>query len=72
MAMPAVVFGAVGTAGQRCTSTRRLIVHESIYDKVKESLTKAYGGLKLVIHWMKKIMLVRLSIKMQLKILIML
>jgi aldehyde dehydrogenase (NAD+) len=47
MAMPAVVFGAVGTAGQRCTSTRRLIVHESIYDKVKESLTKAYGGLKI-------------------------
>ena len=47
MAMPAVVFGAVGTAGQRCTSTRRLIVHESIYDKVKESLVKAYSGLKI-------------------------
>jgi aldehyde dehydrogenase (NAD+) len=47
IAMPAVVFGAVGTAGQRCTSTRRLIVHESIYDKVKESLTKAYSGLKI-------------------------
>ena len=47
MAMPAVVFGAVGTAGQRCTSTRRLIVHESIYDKVKDSLVKAYSGLKI-------------------------
>lgn len=47
MAMPAVVFGAVGTAGQRCTSTRRLIIHESIYDKVKDSLVKAYSGLKI-------------------------
>jgi aldehyde dehydrogenase (NAD+) len=47
MAMPAVVFGAVGTAGQRCTTTRRLIVHESIYDKVKDSLVKAYSGLKI-------------------------
>ena len=47
MAMPAVVFGAVGTAGQRCTSTRRLIVHDSIYDKVKDSLVKAYSGLKI-------------------------
>ncbi len=47
MAIPAVVFGAVGTAGQRCTSTRRLIIHESIYDKVKESLVKAYSSLKI-------------------------
>jgi aldehyde dehydrogenase (NAD+) len=47
MAMPAVVFGAVGTAGQRCTTTRRLIVHDSIYDKVKDSLVKAYSGLKI-------------------------
>ena len=47
MAMPAIVFGAVGTAGQRCTTTRRLIIHESIYDKVKDSLVKAYGGLKI-------------------------
>jgi aldehyde dehydrogenase (NAD+) len=46
-AMPAIVFGAVGTAGQRCTTTRRLIVHESIYDKVKESLMNAYKGLKI-------------------------
>ena len=47
MSLPAIAFGAVGTAGQRCTSTRRLIVHESIYAKVKESLVKAYGGLKV-------------------------
>ncbi len=47
MAMPAIVFGAVGTCGQRCTSTRRLIIHESIYNKVKESLIKAYKGLKI-------------------------
>ncbi|MFI5236848.1 MAG: aldehyde dehydrogenase family protein [Ignavibacteriales bacterium] len=47
IAIPAVVFGAVGTAGQRCTSTRRLIIHESIYNKVKESLLKAYKSLKI-------------------------
>jgi len=47
MGLPAIVFGAVGTAGQRCTSTRRLIIHESIYDKVKEVLVKAYSGLKV-------------------------
>lgn len=47
IAIPAVVFGAVGTAGQRCTTTRRLIIHESIYDKVKESLVKAYKSLKI-------------------------
>lgn len=47
MALPAIVFGAVGTAGQRCTTTRRLIIHESIYDKVKASLLKAYSGLKI-------------------------
>ncbi len=41
------VFGAVGTAGQRCTSTRRLIIHESIYDDVKTKLKKAYGQLKI-------------------------
>jgi len=41
------VFGAVGTCGQRCTSTRRLIVHEDVYDKVKRSLKKAYGQLKI-------------------------
>jgi L-aminoadipate-semialdehyde dehydrogenase len=47
VALPAIVFGAVGTAGQRCTSTRRLIVHDSIYDKVKETIVKAYSGLKI-------------------------
>ncbi|MEC7755123.1 aldehyde dehydrogenase family protein [Roseivirga sp. UBA1976] len=41
------VFGAVGTAGQRCTSTRRLIIHESIYDKVKDALVNAYKQLKI-------------------------
>ncbi len=47
MAMPAIVFGSVGTAGQRCTTTRRLIIHESIYDKVKQSVVKAYKTLKI-------------------------
>jgi aldehyde dehydrogenase (NAD+) len=47
MALPAIVFGAVGTCGQRCTSTRRLIIHESIYDKVKETIVNAYKGLKI-------------------------
>lgn len=47
LALPAVVFGAVGTAGQRCTTTRRLIVHESIFEKVKEALIGAYSGLRI-------------------------
>jgi len=47
MLMPAVVFGAVGTAGQRCTSTRRLIIHESVYDKTLEIIKKAYGQLRI-------------------------
>lgn len=42
MAIKSVVFGAVGTAGQRCTSTRRLIVHESVYEKVVDNLKTAY------------------------------
>src|SRR5690606_37184178 len=42
LAIPGIVFGAVGTAGQRCTTTRRLIVHESIYDNVLETLVKAF------------------------------
>jgi aldehyde dehydrogenase (NAD+) len=41
------VFGAVGTAGQRCTTTRRLIVHDSIYDEVKTKLANAYPQLKI-------------------------
>lgn len=47
LAIPAVLFGSVGTAGQRCTTTRRLIIHESIFDKVKESLVKAYTSVKI-------------------------
>jgi aldehyde dehydrogenase (NAD+) len=42
LAIPAIVFGAVGTAGQRCTTTRRLFVHESIYDDVLGKLVTAY------------------------------
>jgi len=42
MAIPSIVFGSVGTAGQRCTSTRRIIVHEKIYDDVKNRLIHAY------------------------------
>src|SRR6185369_14778600 len=43
----AVVFGAVGTAGQRCTSTRRLIIHESVYDKFKTQLVNAYQHIRI-------------------------
>ena len=42
LAIPGIVFGAVGTAGQRCTTTRRLFVHESIFDGVLDTLVKAY------------------------------
>jgi aldehyde dehydrogenase (NAD+) len=47
IAIPGAVFGAVGTAGQRCTTTRRLIIHESIYEKVKERLSTIYGQLRI-------------------------
>ncbi|MDZ7821756.1 MAG: aldehyde dehydrogenase family protein [Candidatus Marinimicrobia bacterium] len=47
LAVPAIVFGAVGTAGQRCTSTRRVIIHEDIYDTVKKSLVRAYKSLTI-------------------------
>ncbi|WP_114287325.1 aldehyde dehydrogenase family protein [Candidatus Halocynthiibacter alkanivorans] len=47
MALRATVFSAVGTAGQRCTSLRRLIVHEDIYDTLVPRLIKAYGGLPI-------------------------
>lgn len=47
MTVIGAVFGAVGTAGQRCTSTRRLIIHESIYDKVKDAVVAAYGQLRI-------------------------
>lgn len=44
---PAVVFGAVGTAGQRCTTTRRLIIHESRYEELKAILIKAYSQIRI-------------------------
>lgn len=47
MTIIGAVFGAVGTAGQRCTSTRRLIIHETIYDQVKNALMAAYQQLKI-------------------------
>jgi len=47
MTVIGAVFGAVGTAGQRCTSTRRLIIHESIYDQVKDAVVDAYKQLKI-------------------------
>lgn len=46
MAIRAIIFGAVGTSGQRCTSTRRIIVHESLYDELKNRLITAYKSLK--------------------------
>lgn len=47
MTLVGALFGAVGTCGQRCTSTRRLIIHESIYDEVKNKLKNAYTQLKI-------------------------
>ncbi len=47
LTLMAVLFGAIGTAGQRCTSTRRLIIHESIYETFKEQLVSAYQQLKI-------------------------
>ncbi len=47
MAIPSIVFGAVGTAGQRCTSTRRVIVHRSRFNEVKDALVKAYGQVRI-------------------------
>ena len=45
--VPGAVFGAVGTCGQRCTSTRRLIIHESVYDKVRDAIVGAYEQLTI-------------------------
>lgn len=45
--LTSALFGAVGTAGQRCTTTRRLIVHESIYNEVTQKLKNAYGQLRI-------------------------
>ncbi|RMD97723.1 MAG: aldehyde dehydrogenase family protein [Deltaproteobacteria bacterium] len=47
MAVRTILFGAVGTAGQRCTSTRRIIVHESVYDEVIERLVRAYKSVRI-------------------------
>jgi aldehyde dehydrogenase (NAD+) len=47
MALIGSVFGAVGTAGQRCTTTRRLIIQEEVYDAFKEKIVKAYGQLRI-------------------------
>ncbi len=47
IAMPGIVFGSVGTAGQRCTTTRRLIIHDSIYEQVKERLLTIYPKLQI-------------------------
>jgi len=45
--MTGILFGSIGTAGQRCTSTRRLIIHEEVYETVKNNLIKAYNQLKI-------------------------
>ncbi len=47
LVLPAILFGAVGTAGQRCTSTRRIIVHESIREELISRLVKAYGDVRI-------------------------
>jgi aldehyde dehydrogenase (NAD+) len=47
MALVGCVFGAVGTAGQRCTTTRRLIIHETVFESFKEKLVKAYQQLRI-------------------------
>ncbi len=47
LAVRAILFGAVGTAGQRCTTIRRLIVHDSIFDRLKDALVAAYAQVKI-------------------------
>ena len=47
IALPGAVFGAVGTAGQRCTTTRRLIIQEEVYEKMKEKIVAAYRQLRI-------------------------
>ncbi len=47
LVVPAIVFGSVGTAGQRCTSTRRIIAHSSRFDELKNALVKAYGQVRI-------------------------
>ena len=47
MVVPAIVFGAVGTAGQRCTSTRRVIIHESVFDELADRIISAYKQVQI-------------------------
>jgi aldehyde dehydrogenase (NAD+) len=47
LAVPAIVFGSVGTAGQRCTSTRRVLIHRSRFDELKAALVHAYGQVRI-------------------------
>ena len=47
LALSAIVFGAVGTAGQRCTSTRRILVHDDVYDSLMAALKKAYQAIRI-------------------------
>jgi len=47
LVIPAIVFGSVGTAGQRCTSTRRILIHRSRFDDLKSALAKAYGQIRI-------------------------
>jgi len=47
LVLRAVLFGAVGTAGQRCTSTRRLFLHEKVHDEILDRLVKAYGSISI-------------------------
>jgi aldehyde dehydrogenase (NAD+) len=47
LAIPAIVFGSVGTAGQRCTTTRRVLIHQSRFEELKTALVKAYGQIRI-------------------------
>jgi aldehyde dehydrogenase (NAD+) len=47
LAVPSIVFGSVGTAGQRCTTTRRVLVHESRFEELKDTLVNAYGQVRI-------------------------
>jgi len=47
LAVPAIVFGSVGTAGQRCTTTRRVLIHESRFEELKTALVNAYGQVRI-------------------------
>jgi aldehyde dehydrogenase (NAD+) len=47
LAIPAIVFGSVGTAGQRCTTTRRVLIQRSRFDELKDALVKAYGQIRI-------------------------